>query len=98
MHHLGIGRTHARAHVVLLVQDLDVRIVNAVTGELLREFTIDPTKDYHPTGAPKAPPENDKARTYQSWVRAVADLLRDHSGAACRNRTDDLFITSVGGP
>jgi transposase InsO family protein len=55
LHHLGVGRTHARTHIVLLVQDLHVRVVNAVTGELLRELTLDPTKDYQPTGAPKGP-------------------------------------------
>jgi len=55
LHHLGVGRTHARTHVALLVQDLYVRVVNAVTGELLRELTLDPTKDYQPTGAPKGP-------------------------------------------
>src|SRR4051812_35655002 len=43
MHHIGIGRTQARTHVVQLVQDLHVRIVNATTGELLRELDIDPT-------------------------------------------------------
>ena len=48
LHHIGIGRTHARTHVILLVQDLDVRIVNAITGELLRELTIDTSKDYQP--------------------------------------------------
>jgi transposase InsO family protein len=48
LHHIGIGRTHARTHVILLVQDLDVRIINAITGELLRELTIDPSKDYQP--------------------------------------------------
>ena len=46
MHHIGVGRTHARTHVILLIQDLNVRIVNAVTGELLRELTIDPNRDY----------------------------------------------------
>ena len=55
LHHLGVGRTHARTHVVLLVHDLHVRVVNAATGELLRELVIDPTKDYQPTGAPKGP-------------------------------------------
>jgi len=40
MHHIGIGRTHARTHVILLIQGLNVRVVNAVTGELLRELTI----------------------------------------------------------
>jgi transposase InsO family protein len=48
LHHIGIGRTHARTHVILLVQDLQVRVVHAITGELLRELTLDPTRDYQP--------------------------------------------------
>ena len=55
LHHIGIGRTHARTHVLLLVQDLDIRVVDAATGELLRELTLDPSRDYQPTGAPKGP-------------------------------------------
>jgi transposase InsO family protein len=55
MHHIGIGRTHARTHVIVLIHDLEVRVVHAATGELLRELTIDPTRDYQPTGAPKGP-------------------------------------------
>jgi transposase InsO family protein len=55
LHHIGIGRTHARTHVILLVHDLEVRIIDAATGELLRELTIDPTRDYQPTGAPPGP-------------------------------------------
>jgi transposase InsO family protein len=50
LHHIGIGRTHARTPVLLLVHDLHVRIVDAATGELLRELHIDPTRDYQPTG------------------------------------------------
>ena len=48
LRHIGIGRTHARTHVILLIQDLHVRVVNAHTGELLRELIIDPRKDYQP--------------------------------------------------
>ncbi len=48
LRHIGIGRTHKGTHVVLLAQDLQVRVVNAVTGELLRELTIDTSKDYQP--------------------------------------------------
>ena len=55
LHHIGIGRTHARTHVILLVQDLDVRVIDAATGELLRELVIDPNRDYQPTGAPYGP-------------------------------------------
>jgi hypothetical protein len=48
LHHIGIGRTHARTHVLLLIQDLEIRIINQQTGELLRELTLDPTRDYQP--------------------------------------------------
>ena len=53
LHHIGIGREHARTHVIVLVADLDIRIVNAATGELLRHLTLDPNRDYQPTGKPR---------------------------------------------
>jgi Integrase core domain len=49
--HLGIGRTH----VLLLVHDLHVRVIHAATGELLRELTIEPSRDYQATGRPPGP-------------------------------------------
>ena len=55
LHHIGVGRTHARTRVLLLVHDLEIRIVNAATGELLRDLILDPNRDYQPTGAPKGP-------------------------------------------
>ncbi len=55
LHHIGLGRTRAGTCVILLVQDLQIRVVNAATGELLRELTLDPNRDYQPTRAPKGP-------------------------------------------
>ena len=55
LHHIGIGRIHAGTCVILLVHDLQIRVVNAATAELLRELTLDPNRDYQPTGAPKGP-------------------------------------------
>ena len=55
LHHIGVGRIHYRTRVLILVQDLNIRIINAATGELLRNLTLDPTRDYQPTGAPKGP-------------------------------------------
>jgi len=55
LHHIGMGRTLARTPVLKLVQDLHVRIIDAATGELLRELDIDPSKDYQPTGRPPGP-------------------------------------------
>jgi len=48
LHHIGIGRTHARTHIIALIADLDIRVVNAVTGELLRHLTLNPDIDYQP--------------------------------------------------
>jgi hypothetical protein len=52
LHHIGIGRTHARTPVLLLVHDLHVRVVDAATGELLRQLIIDPARDYQPIHPP----------------------------------------------
>src|ERR1700761_5848715 len=55
LYHLGIGRTHARTRVLLLIQDLHIRVINAATGELLRELTLDTSRSYQPTGKPPGP-------------------------------------------
>ena len=62
LHHIGIGRTHARTRVLMLVQDLHVRVNGAATGELLRELTIDPARNYQPTGRPPGPRPEHHAR------------------------------------
>jgi transposase InsO family protein len=60
LHHIGIGRTYEGTCVILIVQELDIRVVNAATGELLRELILDPSRDYQPTGAPKGPTRRPK--------------------------------------
>lgn len=55
LYSIGIGRTHARTRVLLLVQDLQVRVIDAATGELLRELTLDTSKRYQGTGRPPGP-------------------------------------------
>ena len=64
LHHIGLGHEHARTPVVMLIADLDVRVINAATGELLRHLTLDPNRDYQPLGRPPGPhPENETTRT-----------------------------------
>jgi hypothetical protein len=53
LRHIGVGRTHAGTHVTLLNQELDVTIINAATGEILRELIIDLNRDYQPAGTKK---------------------------------------------
>ena len=55
LYSIGIGRTHARTRVILLVHDLDIRVIDAATGELLRELVLDTSKPYQGTGRPPGP-------------------------------------------
>jgi len=45
LHHIGLGARHRGKPIVLFVADREVRIVDA-DGQLLRELTLDPTRDY----------------------------------------------------
>ncbi len=58
LRHIGVGRTYARTDVILLVHDLHVTVVNAATGEILRDLIIDPRKNYQPTSHPPGLPKN----------------------------------------
>lgn len=51
LHHIGIGRRHRGRPVLILVKDLHVR-VSTTDGELLRDFELDPTRDYQPQAKP----------------------------------------------
>lgn len=51
LHHIGIGRRHARQRVLVLVKDLHIRVLTD-TGQLLRELTLDPSRDYQPQPQP----------------------------------------------
>ncbi|MGI9596674.1 MAG: IS481 family transposase [Acidimicrobiales bacterium] len=48
MHHIGIGRTHAGTPVILLIEDLNIRVIATQTGDLLRRLTLDPNRGYQP--------------------------------------------------
>jgi transposase InsO family protein len=51
LHHIGIGRRHAGTNILVLVHDLDIRVLTT-DGELLRELALDPTHDYQPQPKP----------------------------------------------
>jgi len=45
LHHVGLGRAHIGASVLILVHDLRVRVLDE-QGDVIRDFTLDPTKNY----------------------------------------------------
>jgi transposase InsO family protein len=70
LRHIGLGREHARKRVLALIADRYIRVVDADTGELLRELTLDPTKDYQPLGRPPGPPPKQPATAPADGVKA----------------------------
>ena len=50
LHHVGVGRAHKGRRIIVLVADLDIRVLS-VEGELLRHLTLEPSKDYQPIGS-----------------------------------------------
>jgi hypothetical protein len=49
LHHIGLGRAHAGEVVRLLVANKDIRVIRE-DGSLVRQLTLDPTRDYQPRG------------------------------------------------
>jgi transposase InsO family protein len=50
LHHICVGRAHKGRAVTILVADLDVRVVDE-HGEVIRQLTLDPSRNYQPLGA-----------------------------------------------
>ena len=48
MHHIMVSRKHKRTPVILIIDDLDIRVVNKTTGELLRHLKLNPNIGYQP--------------------------------------------------
>jgi transposase InsO family protein len=57
LHHIGLGAAHRGTRVTLLIDDLHIRVIGRDTGQLIRELTLDPTRDYQPRGLPPGPPK-----------------------------------------
>jgi transposase InsO family protein len=55
LHHIGIGRDHRNTRIMALIADRYIRVIDAETGQLLRELTLDPNRDYQPRGLKPGP-------------------------------------------
>lgn len=50
LHHIGLGKRRTGTKVTVLIDDLDIRVLDRDTGQLIRKLTLDPTRDYQPRG------------------------------------------------
>jgi hypothetical protein len=87
--HIGLGRTHARTRVLLLVQDRDVTIIHATTGQIVRELTIDPPETTNLSAT--ADPQTHQVRTPAEGSDLCRCLATSH-GAGDGNRTRTVSL------
>jgi transposase InsO family protein len=50
LHHIGLTKHLRGTHVIVLINDLDIRVLHRNTGHLIRKLVLDPTRDYQPRG------------------------------------------------
>jgi transposase InsO family protein len=50
LHHIGVGRTHARTPILMLINGCDIHIIHATTGQIIRELILNPNVDYQARG------------------------------------------------
>ena len=55
LHHIGVGRTHARTPILMLINGLHIRIIHATTGEIITELILNPAIDYQKRGTSRPP-------------------------------------------
>ena len=72
LHHIGLGAAHRGTRVTLLINDVHIHVI----GQLIRELTLDPNRDYHPAdyhqAHPKSEPEcNDVPRHLSTVSRDI---------------------------
>jgi hypothetical protein len=70
----------------MLINDCDIRIIHATTGEIIRELILNPAVVLPKPGSSQAP---NKA---ELGVQGVAYVLRHHKGAPRGNRTPNPLI------
>jgi transposase InsO family protein len=55
LHHIGLGARLAGTPIMLLIDNLHIRVIDRHTGELIRELILNPSRDYQPRGLPPGP-------------------------------------------
>ena len=50
LHHIGLSKHLRGTQVIVLIDDLNIRVLHKNTATLIRKLTLDPTRDYQPRG------------------------------------------------
>jgi hypothetical protein len=49
-YHIGLGKRRTGTNVIVLIDDLDIRVLERDSGQLIRKLVLNPKRDYQPRG------------------------------------------------
>jgi hypothetical protein len=50
LHHIGLTKHLRGTHVIVLIDNRDIRVLHRDNGQLIRKLVLDPTRNYQPRG------------------------------------------------
>jgi hypothetical protein len=57
LHHIGLGKRRTGTKVSVLIDDLDIRVLDRRTGQLIRKLVLDPTPARRCARLPRSTPQ-----------------------------------------
>ena len=92
-----MGRTHAGTCVILLVQDLQTRVINAATGELLATRPSNPAATTSPPEPRRDQLQNPEMNNTRTCIRrsGCRRFLRHHSCSGDSVLVQDMSNTCL---
>ena len=63
LHHIGLSKHLRGTKVIVLINDLDIRVLDRHSGALIRKLTLDPTRDYQKRGVKPGNSPTNKPQT-----------------------------------
>ena len=95
MHHIGLGAEHRGTRILVLSHDLDVRVIDKATGELIRALTIDPPSTTNPSAA-HPDPSPDSPDKGSRCFRCLATSHRADDGLELTEIVDTSGLRTYG--
>ena len=78
LHHIGLSKHLRGTKVIVLIDDLDIRVLNRNTGTLIRKLVLDPTRTTSPAASNAETPPKTGSRCQQCLGTSANDVPRHH--------------------
>ena len=62
--------------ITMLIDDLHIRVLDAATGQLIRDLVLDPSRDYQPTGHPPGPRHSKRSPSVRPPTPSLTQVPR----------------------